>query len=137
MPKIGRPRVGFDMKVLEGMATIMCTAEECASVLGVSLKTIERRLVEETGATFGEFFKKHADTGKRSLRRAQFELAMEGHATMLIWLGKQWLGQKDISRVEQTGADGGPIQLEESPRERIAGRLARLKVVGGTDADTA
>ena len=104
--KGGRPRVEFDMNVLEGMATIMCTAEECASVLGVSLKTIERRLVEETGEPFGVFQKKHADTGKRSLRRAQFDLAIgrpakdgkpevPGHPTMLIWLGKQWLGQED------------------------------------------
>ncbi len=106
MDKGGRPRVEIDMSILEGMATIMCTAEECASVLGVSLKTIERRLKEDTGAGFDVFRKKHGDTGKRSLRRAQFELAIgtpardgkpavPGHPTMLIWLGKQWLGQED------------------------------------------
>ncbi len=94
-PQGGRPRLEFDMKILEGMATIMCTAEECAAVLGVSEDTIDRRLHEETGAGFAEFRKKHGDTGRRSLRRAQFDLAIGGHATMLIWLGKQWLGQED------------------------------------------
>ena len=101
-PKGGRPRIEFDMKILEGMATIMCTAEECASILGVSIKTIERRLNEETGSGFDVFRKRHGDTGKRSLRRAQFNLAVGDkdkgippHPTMLIWLGKQWLGQED------------------------------------------
>ncbi len=105
-PKGGRPRLEFDMKILEGMATIMCTAEECSSILGVSLKTIERRLNEETGSGFDVFRKKHADTGKRSLRRAQFDLAMKGHATMLIWLGKQWLGQEDKITHEIDVPDG-------------------------------
>jgi hypothetical protein len=30
-----------------------------------------------------------------SLRRAQFRAAENGNATMLIWLRKQWLGQRD------------------------------------------
>ena len=30
-----------------------------------------------------------------SLRRMQFEKAQTGNTTMLIWLGKQMLGQKD------------------------------------------
>lgn len=29
------------------------------------------------------------------LRRKQFEMAMDGDVRMLIWLGKQYLGQKD------------------------------------------
>ncbi len=66
-----------------------------------------------------------------------FAKARGGDTASLIFLAKCRLGFKEVSRIENTGADGGPIQLEESPRERIAGRLARLKIVGGTDADTA
>ena len=32
---------------------------------------------------------------KVSIKRKQFELAMQGNVQMLIWLGKQHLGQKD------------------------------------------
>jgi hypothetical protein len=44
-----------------------------------------------------------------SLRRKQFEVAMEGHPTMLIWLGKQYLDQRDKNEV--TGVDGQPLQM--------------------------
>jgi hypothetical protein len=32
---------------------------------------------------------------KIELRKKQWELAMDGDVRMLIWLGKQYLGQKD------------------------------------------
>ena len=43
---------------------------------------------------FSEVFKEKRGLGKISLRRNQFRLA-EKSATMAIWLGKQYLGQKD------------------------------------------
>ena len=33
------------------------------------------------------------------LRKKQFEMAMDGNVQMLIWLGKQYLGQKDKPEV--------------------------------------
>ena len=45
------------------------------------------------GPTYGG--KKGKDKGRMSLRRLQFEKAQTGNTTMLIWLGKQMLGQKD------------------------------------------
>ena len=41
------------------------------------------------------YLKKGRDQGKTSLRRMQWEKAQSGNTTMLIWLGKQMLGQKD------------------------------------------
>ena len=43
---------------------------------------------------FSEIFKEKRGLGKISLRRSQWRLA-EKSATMAIWLGKQYLGQKD------------------------------------------
>ena len=34
------------------------------------------------------------------LRKKQWELAMEGDVRMLIWLGKQYLGQKDSPTIQ-------------------------------------
>ena len=34
-----------------------------------------------------------------SLRRKQYTSAMDGNTTLLIWLGKNWLGQKDQAEV--------------------------------------
>jgi hypothetical protein len=45
---------------------------------------------------------------------------------MLIWLGKQLLGQKDTSKVETGGPDGKPVQrqvqvtLSDEEREQVA-----------------
>lgn len=41
--------------------------------------------------------------GMLSLRRKQSEMAQEGNVTMLIWLGKQLLGQKDSTSIEHSG----------------------------------
>jgi hypothetical protein len=35
---------------------------------------------------------------------------------MQIWLGKQYLGQKDVTRQEHSGPDGKPIQTEKTKR---------------------
>jgi hypothetical protein len=44
------------------------------------------------------------------VRRKQFELAMKGNTGMLVWLGKQWLGQSEKHEVR--GPDQGAIQHE-------------------------
>lgn len=64
--------------------------------------------------TFSGYFAQKRGTGKISLRRKQFQTALagKGNVSMLIWLGKQWLGQKDAA--EFSGPDNGPIQLKYS-----------------------
>ncbi len=100
------------MSLLAGMVRIQCTRAECAAVLEVSESTIDRRLLEDTGEGFDAFYKRHSDEGKVSLRRAQFKLAVEKrHPTMLIWLGKQMLGQQDTQTHKLTGPGGGPIEI--------------------------
>lgn len=93
----GRPKIEFTATVWEQaqkMAHIQCTAEEIASVLGVSVDTLERRIKEKGYSGWLEWYRQHSDGGKMSLRRYQWELAKKSPA-MAIWLGKQHLGQKD------------------------------------------
>lgn len=75
--------------------------------------------------------------GEALFQRAIGTKEHPGSDTLLIFLGKTRLGLKEISRVEQTGADGGPIEIaEEAPRERINRSIARLRLVGGTETNT-
>lgn len=78
-------------KTAERLAAIGCTQEEMAHVLGLSVATIRRR------------FKAQIARGRASmavsLRRKQWAAAKKGNVTMLIWLGKQYLGQKDRQEV--------------------------------------
>lgn len=86
----GRPKKEIDYALAEKLAQIMCTQEEIANILGVSTKTLQRD--EE----FCRLYKKGQDTGKMSLKRKQFEVAMKGNTALLIWLGKNYLGQREV-----------------------------------------
>ena len=109
---IGRPPIEIDEKMLEALAERALTQEECAAVLGISVDTLQRRYrhVYETGFT----------KAKASLRRKQFEMAIGGNVTMLVWLGKNLLGQAD--KTELTGKDGSPL-VPGVDREEIIGKL--------------
>jgi len=93
--KGGRPRIELDLNTIDKLCAIQCTGEEIASVLSIDYDTLNRRLKQETGFSFTEYFIKKSGSGKASLRRRQFELAANGNPTMLVWLGKQYLGQSD------------------------------------------
>jgi AraC-like DNA-binding protein len=99
----GRPRKEIDNKIFENLCGLQCTLEEIAGVFDCSPDTIERWCKREYKETFAEIYKKHSAKGKTSLRRTQFKLA-EKSAAMAIFLGKNYLGQKDniIETDEQT-----------------------------------
>lgn len=87
-----RHKLPIDADQVEKLAAIMCTMKEIASVVKCSVDTLERR--------FADIIEKGRDRGKMSLKRKQYEVAMSGNVSMLIWLGKQHLGQKDKSPEE-------------------------------------
>lgn len=109
MAKMGRPKIEINQDVFESLCAIQCTAPEICACLKCSEDTLnawcKRTYTTDDGkpATFSAAYKKLSAPGKASLRRSQFKLA-EKNATMAIWLGKQWLGQKDY--FEETPEEG-------------------------------
>lgn len=91
----GRPRKEIDKKIFENLCGIQCTQEEICAFLEVSDKTLTAWCKCTYGKSFSEVFSEKRGLGKISLRRAQYEKALEGNPTMLIWLGRQYLGQVD------------------------------------------
>jgi uncharacterized protein YoxC len=77
----------LDHDLIFKLATIHCTFQEIAEMVGTSVTTLEKR--------FKNLIEKGRSEGKKSLRRAQFEKAMQGDVRMQMWLGKQWLNQQD------------------------------------------
>ena len=92
----GRPKKEIDYDVVEKLAKFQCTQEEIASFLDISTRTLQR------DEYFMELFNKGRESGKMSLRRIQWKHA-EKSVPMAIWLGKQYLGQKDIIEASTTG----------------------------------
>ena len=91
----GRPKRLLNelgVETIKNLASIQCTDEEIASVLGCSVDLLTNKNNREA---FLEAKEAGQLSGKASLRRMQFKTAEAGNATMQIWLGKQYLGQKD------------------------------------------
>lgn len=81
--------------LFEQLCSMWCTLVEIAEFFDVSEDTVETWCVNTYGETFSETFKRKASKGKMSLRRWQFDSARKGNVTMQIWLGKQYLNQKE------------------------------------------
>ena len=60
----------------------------------MSVDTLCRWCKREYGVTFAEIYKTKSEKGRIALRRYQFKLA-EKYPAMAIFLGKQYLGQRD------------------------------------------
>ena len=89
----------FDKKQFENLCSLQCTKEEICGFFETTDKTLENWCKRTYKAGFSDVFKQKRGKGKISLRRAQFQLAQK-NANMAIWLGKQYLDQKD--KVEET-----------------------------------
>ena len=90
---MARPKADISPTTLEQLGRINATLEEVGQFFGTTERTIRNRL--KTDSDLRAAWDKGRATGRVSLRRKQVELAMSGNATMLVWLGKQLLGQRD------------------------------------------
>ena len=110
---MARPKIQIDYITVEKLANIQCTQEEIANFLGISVRTLQR------DDEFCRIYKKGQDNGKMSLRRMQYKLA-EKNASMAIWLGKQYLGQRDI--IDVSGEQTARVTIVNSlPRDEEDG----------------
>lgn len=105
-----RPKAKIDMAELEKLCGMQCTDEEIAAWFGVCTKTIERL---RRKAQFRDVMDQGKAKGRVSVRRSLFRLAAAGNIAAAIFLAKNVLGYRDVVRNEQTGADGGPIAIEQ------------------------
>lgn len=95
----GRPEKPINWEMFEQLCALQCTQDEMASFLHVCGDTLSDRARQYYGEEYSTIYKRYSETGKCSLRRNQFVMSKK-NASMAIWLGKQWLGQKDMSKEE-------------------------------------
>jgi len=75
-----------ESRVIE-LAAKGLTQREIAVTLGITIDSLSRR--------FAEAYKKGVELCNSALRSKQVKLALAGNVTLLIWLGKQRLGQTE------------------------------------------
>lgn len=83
----GRRRADIDPEVVMKLARLHCTTTEIADWFKVNEATIRRR--------FGDVIKQCQQETRARLRQAQLKAALDGNVTMLIFLGKVILGQRE------------------------------------------
>lgn len=104
--KRGRPTIQIDEDQFSKLCYLQCTLTEIASFFNCSPDKIQNWCRSHFGMTFTQIYDVKSAGGKTSLRRAQFRLA-ETNASMAIFLGKQYLGQRDY--IENTINNNGII----------------------------
>jgi len=123
---MARPRLTIDPDKVRLLAMVHCTDEEIAAQLNCSVDTLKRR--------YADVIKTGKRAGNTSLRRKQMEVAMSGNVAMLIWLGKQLLGQRDEQRTEHAGS----IEVTHDDEAIMAAAreyVERARIAGITGAD--
>ena len=94
MAKTGRPKKVIDKTEFEKLCGLQCNITEMCAFFDVTDKTLSKWCQETYGMSFSEIFRIKRGVGQISLRRTQFRLA-EKNAAMAIWLGKQYLDQRE------------------------------------------
>ena len=88
MPALGqRKEIEIPVEKIRQLASIGCTDEEVALIAGIDDSTLQRR--------FAPLLKEGRAAFKAEIRRMQWKRCLDGSDTMLIFLGKVVLHQKE------------------------------------------
>lgn len=90
---MARPKKIVNPEALEKLSELCCTLDEAALFFNMPRQTLSYRM--ERNRELREAWERGQGRGKLALRRAQWQAAMNGNPAMMIWLGKQLLGQAD------------------------------------------
>jgi hypothetical protein len=85
----------IDRDELEKLMRLHPSKTEAADWFGVSESSLERFVKKNFEMSFDALRDKSFVKTKIAIKRAQIEKAIKGDNTMMIWCGKQYLGQSD------------------------------------------
>ncbi len=103
---MARPEAEIDWEKVDELLISGCLGTELASFFGVHPNTFYRRVEDYYNVSFSEYSQQKRSTGEALLRHHQFQKALgitkKGDNTLLIWLGKNRLGQKESHEEKQS-----------------------------------
>lgn len=121
----GRPVVKINKHDVEKLSRLGCTDQDMAYWFECSIRTIARRRAND------EWFVEAEERGRAqariSLRQHQMRLALAGNVTMLVWLGKNLLGQSDRQQLAFTPPNETEDSRPPTTPERVEEVVAILK----------
>lgn len=91
----GRPEKPIDWEKVNQLLEAGCMGTEVCTHFDLSADRFYDRVKQKYGINFTEYALEKRQKGEASLREAQYKKALKGDNMMLIWLGKNRLGQRD------------------------------------------
>jgi len=92
---IGPPRKPFDWSKLDAILQYGAKLTDAADIMDVHPDTLSKKIKATHKMSYPEYRDKKMSKVRVGLAQKQVEVAMAGNVSMLIWLGKNWLGQSD------------------------------------------
>jgi len=114
---MARPEIPIDWNKVEYLLKAGCMGTEVAAKFAMHPQTFYNRVVQHYGCTnYTEFLQEMRTEGDADIRAKQYEKALglteTGDNTLLIWLGKNRLGQKNEDKISIS--EDGLKALEKS-----------------------
>jgi hypothetical protein len=115
---VGRPRIILDQERIAELVGKGYTVEWVADYFNVHVDTLY--------VNYSDSLRKGYAFRNGCLQAKQFENAITGNATLQIWLGKQWLKQRDVEQKQERTDIKVSIQLNEASRSEALAIVAKL-----------
>lgn len=97
---LGRPKADIDWNQVDKLLQAHCSGAEIAAYFGLNKATLYDRCKTDNNMPFSDYSQQKKAKGNSLLKAKQYSIAMRGDKTMLVWLGKQYLGQKEKHEVD-------------------------------------
>ena len=122
---MARPKTSIDWDTVNKLLEADCEGTEISAFLGIVPDTLYRRCQEDNGIGFADYLRLKKAKGNSLIKVKQFEAAVKDKdKAMLIWLGKNRLGQKDKHDVV-TVATNMNIELADKERKEALDRVLK------------
>ncbi len=129
---VGRPTIKIDWNRVDQLLECGCTSVEIAAAFGVHRDTLAARLLEEKGVNFSNYSAEKRSKGDGMLLQAQFKNAMTGNTSMLQFLGKVRLKQRETDDVRDVLPLLDPKVTIENQKMTIDHLTEKLKAYEST-----
>ena len=114
----------------------LCTQQEVADILGITQQSVSEMLQKPA---YKEAWERARSVTRYDVRRKQIDSALEGDRTMLIWVGKQVLDQRDSPKEVEINQNVQVKYIAEwggaTPEELPAGQELELIEGEATEED--
>lgn len=116
---MSRPEKPIDWNLVDNLLMANCHGTEIAAHFDMHPKTFYAKVEDKFKMTFTEYSLEKKQKGDSILRAKQYEKAVKGDNVMLVWLGKNRLGQKDHHEA--------PLAPNDKSIDNLISELKQLK----------